>query len=71
MNTTHQEHRSNDGRYTYSHFEHLCVCGHRLGDHLAGSRKGQAGECVVHEGPHGNFDQPCSCEKFKKARVRR
>lgn len=60
MGTTHQEHRSNNGQYTYSSLDRMCVCGHRLGQHLAGSRKGQAGECDCGEG--------CACEKFKATR---
>lgn len=60
MNTTHQEHRSNNGQYTFSSLDRMCVCGARLGQHMAGSRKGQAGEC-----------DETGCPKFKAVRVRK
>jgi hypothetical protein len=58
--TTHQEHRDNNGQYTYSSLDRLCVCGARLGAHDAGSKRGQAGGC-----------DDTGCEKFKAARIKK
>lgn len=55
-------HRQN-GRYTYSKMETLCVCGHTLGYHGTG---GGSGKRVCLHGTEEGETQ-CSCENFKKA----
>lgn len=54
------------GRYAYwNDFERLCVCGHTLGQHVAGGF-----ECLC--GPNGiiehHAETRCECQKFRPSR---
>ena len=59
----------NTGRYAYS-IEQLCQCGHELGMHTAERGRGKDGKlyqpCIA-----GDFGQPCDCECFKPAKIKK
>lgn len=67
-----QQKREPNGRYDFDgNLDRLCVCGHRLGDHSAGS----PADCVVYSFSEAdrtkmyNGDKPnCGCLKFRLSR---
>ncbi len=56
--------RDKQGQYTHSKIDYLCVCGHKLGTHLAERPRA----CINHETGDGT---DCDCPDFKKARVKK
>lgn len=52
--------RESDGKYTYTNFDLMCVCGHRLGLHLAEKPRACGTNGI------GTFD--CPCLDFRKSR---
>lgn len=64
--------READGRFDHAgNWERLCVCGHTLGDHSAGS----PADCLMYSfsaesrTEKVNGDKPnCGCQKFRLAR---
>jgi hypothetical protein len=65
MNTANKnESRDNGtGRFTFSKWDALCTCGHKLGEHTAESEDGIR-PCIS-----GDFTGiPCDCESFRKNR---
>lgn len=60
------ENRENDtGRYAFSNFELMCVCGHNLGMHDAERTKTHQ-YCQNSESLDGD-GKPCECIRFTKA----
>lgn len=65
--------REDNGRFDFdSNLDRLCVCGHRLGDHAAGT---SPKDCLVYSFPETdrakmyNGDKPnCGCMKFRQSR---
>lgn len=55
------------GQYAHSKFDQVCVCGHELGRHSAASVGGQR-PCFYGD---NDGEEPCECNKFKKARAKR
>lgn len=52
--------RDKKGKYSYSNFDLICTCGHRLGSHTAEYPH----DCCYGEHPE-NYNQVCKCNGFK------
>lgn len=59
--------REESGQYSHS-MEAVCVCGHRLGQHL-GEGPVSKRACVAHECDDGPEDE-CTCTGFRKRRLK-
>ena len=67
--------RELDGRYAFDgRLERVCLCGHTLGHHSAGS----PADCLFHslpsrerEGQPGDDRPNCGCERFRAKRSKR
>lgn len=56
--------RETDGKYAHEgNWDRLCVCGHTLGMHAAGS----PADCLFYSFPENHGD-PCRCPKFRLSR---
>lgn len=52
-----------DGRFTFDgNWDRLCVCGHKLGAHLA------AGKHPCDNANHGKDGSECECPRFRPAK---
>ena len=66
--------REQNGQYAHTgNWDRLCVCGHTLGDHCAGS----PADCLFYSFPESErrnkpgADRPnCGCEKFRLSRAK-
>lgn len=52
------------GQYDFDgDWDRVCVCGHRLGSHIAGGH-----ECIVHDCEPGAAE--CACPRFRQKRIK-
>ena len=66
--------RETDGKYAFDgNLDRLCVCGHDLGAHSAGS----PADCLFYSlpaceraGKPGEHNHECGCQKFRESRKR-